>query len=338
MKKPYTCTCCGYNSMHKNTMRRHLYKKIPCPQVVNTIVLTEEIKQCILANRIYKIPPPPRVPQNQTIYQQINYNNIINNLIVNMESVEKLNKFISHNNVELIEYGDTIENKFQKQLKGFNENDDRFGVHDGLILDKGGLLDVVDQVTTLANEHCDNMNVLYEKKFNKLKLFDMGKWDDFILIQGICTLVSKIQECYFNAYECFLIRKIEFSSLGGQDKCVLKEQLTEYYKFIGCFELSPFVKDKNDTEILYAPEDERCDPSEEWTDDNTELSLRYTAFYSRVCDETKTSEFNKTKKSIVDIVKKNCLKNVDELNKRVMSLFNMDEEFKKTIIPVTLSI
>ena len=54
--------------------------------------------------------------------------------------------------------------------------------------------------------------------------------------------------------------------------------------------------------------------------------------YSKVCNEIRTNDQNKIKKNVVDIVKKNCMKNVDELNKRVVALFNMDEEFKQMIL------
>ena len=177
------------------------------------------------------------------------------------------------------------------------------------------------------------MNVIFDQKFNKLKLYDMGKWHELIVIQGVTTLLSKIQEHYFNLYECYLIRKIEVSNIGLQDKAVIKDKLAEYYKFIGCFQIDPFVKDKNDSEILYNQTDDRYDSFQEQTDENTDLPIRYTNLYYKIKGETKTSEINKHQKTIIDIVKKNCLKNVDELNKRVAILFNMDEEFKQTILP-----
>lgn len=56
-KEPYTCIRCRYTSYHKACMRYHLYKnKKTCPATKNVIELTDEIKQHILDNRIYKEP------------------------------------------------------------------------------------------------------------------------------------------------------------------------------------------------------------------------------------------------------------------------------------------
>jgi hypothetical protein len=53
-KRPYTCPCCGYTTTNKTDMRRHLYSNIKsCPKLLNDIELTDEIKDYILANRVY---------------------------------------------------------------------------------------------------------------------------------------------------------------------------------------------------------------------------------------------------------------------------------------------
>ena len=253
-----------------------------------------------------------------------------------MDTIEKITKYSTHQNMQLIEYGDSIENKFLKKMDGLKaapDNNIQFGSQDDLILDKANLLEVIDQVSSLAQEHSENLNIVYDKKFNRLKLYDNDKWDEFILINGITTLLTKIQEYYFNIYECYLIRKIEYSNLCYQDKAIIKDQLIEYYKFIGCFEIEPYAKDKNESEIMYNIDDRKFDSYQEYTDENTEVPIRYTNLYVKVCGETKTSDMNKIKKNIIEIIKKNCLKNVDELNKKVVALFNMDEEFKKIILP-----
>ena len=148
------------------------------------------------------------------------------------------------------------------------------------------------------------MNVIYDKKFDKLKLFDMGKWEELILINGISTLLSKIQETYFDAYECYLIRKIECSNLCYQAKSIIKTQLIEYYKFIGCFNIDPYVKDKNETLIIYTQEDKLYNSEISLTDENTMLPIKYMNLFEKVCGETKASELNKIKRNVVDIIKK----------------------------------
>lgn len=52
---PYACPCCGYSTPKKSHMHRHLYEvNKPCPQIIDAVELTDEVKQRILMNRVYK--------------------------------------------------------------------------------------------------------------------------------------------------------------------------------------------------------------------------------------------------------------------------------------------
>jgi hypothetical protein len=56
-KIKYGCIRCGYETNSKAHMYKHLFLKLsPCPQTLNIIELTDEIKQHIIDNRIYIIP------------------------------------------------------------------------------------------------------------------------------------------------------------------------------------------------------------------------------------------------------------------------------------------
>jgi len=221
--------------------------------MLHDIELTDSIKECIITNRVYLLPPPP-----QSLTQIINNNNTINNFVANLDTIEKLGKFLNYNDATLLECGDSITTSYTKQLKGLKLNPDTnlaFGSCDALVLDKNNLLEVVDQVSSLAQEHYTNFNIVYDKKFDKLKLYDMGRFEEYTLPIGIHTLLMKIQEFYFNVYECYLIRKIELSNLCQQEKAIIRDKLTDYYRFIGSFDIVPFVKEKNNTEVLYNEDD-----------------------------------------------------------------------------------
>ena len=61
MKLDYTCIRCNHKTKKKTDMRRHLYeRKDKCPGSANDIELTDEIKEKILLNRVYKIPKPQK--------------------------------------------------------------------------------------------------------------------------------------------------------------------------------------------------------------------------------------------------------------------------------------
>jgi hypothetical protein len=91
-KIEYTCIRCDYKTRKKNDMRKHLYNlKIECPAINNNIELTNEIKECILKNRIYKIPK--EILKSQTIIiPDINDKFSQSNIIVkNEENKQKFN-------------------------------------------------------------------------------------------------------------------------------------------------------------------------------------------------------------------------------------------------------
>lgn len=53
---PYCCIRCGYQTKFKTSIAKHFYDRAkPCPALVNDIELTEEVKQYILANKIYRV-------------------------------------------------------------------------------------------------------------------------------------------------------------------------------------------------------------------------------------------------------------------------------------------
>ena len=326
-KLPYTCICCGYEAIQKNDMRKHLYKKKPCPQTKNIIELTDQIKDHIMKNKVYHLPE--KTPQ-QIINNTINYNNTINNLITNMDTADKLTKYISFNDHNLIDIDTKLEDKFKKNVQRLENN------RPDQDLDKHVLFEMIDQVCSLAHDgQMKDFNIVYDEKFNRLKLYDSsGVWEESILIVGIRNLLIKIQEYYFDPYERYLIRKIRADDqLNGPRQMRMMEHLKDYYQFIECFDIEPFVKNSiNDTEILYNTDDDRYDCLAEFTEENTKLVHEFREKFKKIKDNTTKSFVNDTKKNVIDIIKHISKKNVDELNKKVISLFNMDEDFKKIIL------
>lgn len=81
-KEPYTCPRCGYCTRHKAYMRRHLYQnKKTCPGTKSAMPLTDDIKDCILNDRIYH--PPDKTPQHVIINQ-------FNNFVSKMDPIQEI--------------------------------------------------------------------------------------------------------------------------------------------------------------------------------------------------------------------------------------------------------
>lgn len=312
-KEPYCCIRCNYVTPLKGDMNKHLYKlKKTCPATKNDIELTNEIKDYILANRIYHLPKE----ESKNIINNIQNINTINNFIANMDPIEKISKYIVFKDIDLCNYSDTIENGLRDKCKLLENK--RCDIE----IDNNGFIDIIDQVSSLARNNMEEFNIIFDEKYNKLKLYEDGSWNESIITSGIKTFLTKIQEFYWDNYEFYLIRKIELAN-NFQNKNRSKELIIEYYKFIGCYDIEPYSKQKSDPTILY---DEDSD------DESKDISDKYYSLYIKTRDAIQKSYINTIKKQVIDILKKNSQRNINELNKKVTSLFHMEEEFKNTLL------
>lgn len=316
---PYTCICCGYTTRQKNDMRKHFNKKKPCPKVKNVIELTDDIKEHILANKIYIIPEEKPVSiNNHIINNYINNNNIITNYISNLDTIDKLNKYMNHTKQELIDFEQSVEERYTSRVKRLEINDFKYG----FALKTDDLLEIIDDISSMfKNNNIDYFNIIYDKATNKLKYYDCGVWEEYLINSGLTKIITTIQSYYLDTYECYLIRNI----INDFDESYVKisrynELLQEYYKFIGFFDVAPYIRDKHDGEILNNHLE------------TYDIEEKYYPMYIKIRDKSTKSEINFIKRSVIDIIKRNTSRNINELNTRVFNLFQMDETFKKTFL------
>ena len=312
-KENYACPRCGYTTCHKSSMVTHLFKtKKPCPAQKDDIHLDDTIKNYILENRIYRIPTPQ---QNASVTNNfINNYNILNNFINKIDPIEKLNQFTNYKHIEVLGIDDTMEDRYGNKVKRLDNDGYKYGFE----LNLNDLLEAIDEVSRVRT--LEDFNILYCARFDRLKIYD-GEWNEMLVTSGIKRLIETIQDYYWNAYECFLLRKIH-NSISSVEVVRSKELLDEYFKFIGCFDVVPFLKNKDDGEIL----------RKEYDDPQHTIDEDYGARYAKIRDQTTKSEINQVRKSVLDIIKKNTLRNIDELNKKVMELFHIDEKFKQQLL------
>jgi hypothetical protein len=304
-KTPYGCPRCGYTTIQKGDMRKHLHNLLkPCPQSENNIDLTEQIKDCIMKNRVYHIP---KQTQTQILIQQINNNQQINNFVSKMDTFEKIRKLNDKATTSLLTFDEQIQKDFEDDIYSFSMVETGL---DELSIRKGNILGIIDKLTKYDN--MDTMNVVYDKTPNKLSIFDEGDWETYAFEHGVVQLLHKIKTTYLDNYEEFLLDKLSMDDYP-RERQKAKELLQEYYNFIVSFDLRPLIVECKTTKII-------------------DYNEQYYKIYDKVKNNIKLSHAKELKRNVYQMVKNNCSASMLELNKRMMDIICTDEEFKNTVL------
>ena len=316
---PYTCPRCGYQSPRKWDIHRHLYTRTTrCPGVVDDIELTEEIKQYIINNRVFKPKKQePTSTTNTTIINSVvqNYNSF-NNMLASIDVVDRIMHLAKFKDTPIIDLETSVEGRYSAIAEKLDNNSYHFGFE----MNHEDMLETIDDVSSTKGD-MQNFNIIYDNISDKLKIYD-GEWEDYMLSKGVKKIISTIKAYYWDAYECYLLRKLN-SSANALEKQRCRELIKEYYHFICCFDIDPFVKDKPDSEILGDKSRNAYDMSEQY----------YPIYTKQKEAITKTKGISKDmKKKVIDLIKRNTEKNIKNLNREVYDIFSMEHGFRNIIM------
>lgn len=307
-KDDYFCPRCGYSTKQKGHMRKHLYDiKKPCPCLLNPIDLTDEIREHVLANRIYR-PPVKEAPI--TIIN--NYNQLFN-IVSKMNVVDKLDCYNKFKKTDMLDLEESITSKYSgviTKLEDCSMNEYWMTTYD--------IFNTIDKATCVSDPQ--QLSVFYNNMTDKINIYQLDEWQEYHIDEGIKAIVTIFKECYFDLYEKFLVNKLETESKLTQKYQMAREHITEYYTFIAAFDLYPWIKDKDDCDIF-------DDPQKKGTYD---IQDYWYAFYSRT--KGIKGPHKEIRSKIASIIKTNSKTSIYELNKRVMEVITMDEEFKNNIV------
>lgn len=348
----YQCPVCGYETGIKTHMKDHLYnRKAPCPVTVNNMELTDDIKELVLKNRVYNpsihdpitavaVPTAATITNNtKTIIHQYN---IVNNFIGGIPSIDKIQYYLDHTNTKMVGIDERVVSSFASKVRRLEQNPASY------IMKEDDFLESIDGAST--NTHVKNMNIIFNKKDKKISIFTT-KWKTYMPHKAIKIILSSIQENYFDAYECYLIRKLHDHDTHGRlaARVPLEELLVEYYTFIAYFDLSPFIKDRTNTDILNASFDDfdGAKPSDyttnedgddddvdddDATDQDLTISDKYCSKFEKARQNVTKTDRNRIEKAVLTIIKNNCEASLGHLNQKVLDLFKMDDIFKEQIM------
>ena len=311
----YLCPRCGYQTDHKNFMRNHLYTlKKPCAGKVMAIDLTDDIKEHVLANRVWHQPPLADPPP--TIHQTINNYNTMNNLVTRIDDLTKLMSYMDHTQTPLVNLSEQVEDMYAKHRTAMETMRSK-----NIFLENGVIFETIDDVTSAKD--LTVLNVLYEEVAQKLRIYDDNEWRTVLFDTGITEIITRIKDYYLDVYERYLLKLWHNPSSSLPKRAYIKEHVEEYYRFIACYSLHPFVRDQSDQEILEDDEHPR---------NRHDICDKWYSIYKEIKDNLPAVYVTRIKRDVARIVKRNAKANVLELNKKVMELIRMDEDFKNNVL------
>ena len=327
--EPYRCPRCDYNATNKTCMRNHLYKKRkPCPSTGNDIVLTDSIKEHIMNNRVYKIKDEAKI-MNQTI----NNYNTMNNFIAGLDAIEKINHITAHK-IEICAFEDKVQSEFEGCVSRMENDGVRSYDHK---LEHTDFMSIVNNLTKVIRgsqrtEFLEELNIIYDAKRKRIKVFS-GRWEEYLIAHGITHLVRTIVDYYLETYEIYLMRKLTRGGSSIGDINVYTKCLEEYYHFIGCFDIDPYCKGKYDNQIIFNSEDALFEigPEDSGEEDGYLIATRFTKMYNDIHGNITNTQRKSKQNEIQDILKSNSKSNLDELDKDIIDLVNIDAGFKENL-------
>lgn len=308
MKDPYECPRCGYRTKDKAYMRKHLFKtKKPCQGCKSNVILTEEIKEYILLNRVWRHNDDTRDMKTYIT----NYN-MVNNFVSNMSITNKLDMYLEHQNIKLKDFEESVEDIYKTrndvlESKAFTSPIIKFK--------KEHFLEFVDEVSNLSSR-LDQFNIMYDTRANKILLYESGAWQESLALQGMRQVIECIKAYYLDAYETYLLRNIKLQETSAIRKQECRNLLTEYYHFLVCFDIIPFVFNKSDGDIM------------ETDLLSSEIEDEFFNHYQMINDKIMKGEIMSIQRQVIDIIKRNSSRNIEDLNLKLTELFRMDTKFK----------
>jgi hypothetical protein len=185
----------------------------------------------------------------------------------------------------------------------------------------------------------ENLNCIYDTKKKRLRVYD-GTWDDHLDNNGLEFIANTIVDRYLEAYEIYIIRKLYGGVvLSGAEANEIRACLKDYYKFIACFDIKPYAASK----ILLSTSGTGTRTST-GTDNNTddfdeatrlEICNKLGDLYEQTNGDITKAYLKDVRKQMLDIIKANTHTNMTELDKGIIGIVNVQDDFKRLLFSDT---
>lgn len=329
-KVPYTCYRCSYNTIYKGNMRRHLYSKgVECPGIANDIELTAEIKEKILKNRVHHEPKPNQqhstvnTTQLNCIIHNINQQKNIINVLNGFDISNKVSALANRDGIEIQEFEDFIEEHYKKNVDKLLNDSYRHPVE----YTDTNFKEMVFEITESSD--LTSSVILSDKKKDAIYVsIGNNEWETIHGKRKIEVVVESLVKYFLQNYEIYLIRKLEASI----SEVRFNECLDKYYTFIATFDIHPFVRNKEDAQVMYNEDDENYANDSTISDIQAHRIVdKYNAKYAGIKTKLSDSKRNATYKEIATIITQNTVTHTERINTRIVELLQIEPEFLQQI-------
>lgn len=326
-KIPYECPRCGYTTQHKPAMRKHLYdlKKV-CPGQKSKIVLTTEIKEEVMRDRVYII---------QTTEQDDNGKCTMNfsNCVFGMDPTAKVEGVLSwsfnasenedsSNRIKPkpINFGDHIERIYGEKIQRLEDRSLKYGFQ----LKQDNFFELVDESIHIKSvNQINQLNLLHIKELNKIAIYHDDEWTYYLFDSGLNQVINILKNYYLESYEKYILYKIFVDkNASPYETNLYKNLLNEYFNFLAIFDVYPSSKDLQNSEFMTGFQH----------DNNFYISDFCMDRYNEEKQALKRCDINRVRKIIGDIIKNNNGANIKLLNQHIIDLAINDESFKTHLL------
>ena len=276
-------------------------------------------------NLIVPVTVSSDAPASQTINQTINTYNTMNNFLNGIDALTKIREYGVKKQIHYLPFDRDVELMYEKQRLRLENNT---FVHEHQ-KEEIEIIEMINHISKCCEKDMSDFNLCFDNKQNKLLMYESGDWQELFTNAGIQKIVTTIQDYFWNAYECFLIRKIE----KCEDQVRMRELLEKHYTFLACADVDPFVLGRHNNQINYTADDDEYWEAPAFTDiDAHSIQDYYLPMFRRIQKGLSKKAKEDAKKEIIQIVKSNTRNNMMQLNKLIVRIIDVEPNFQAILI------
>ena len=296
---------------------------IPDKMVANVTGSKEVIVGTVIQNnnQTINVQNITNVKPNNSVKNIVNNYKFIQNIVVKMDPITKVNHILEYQNESLTGYEPYLERLFMDRLCKMDDPNNNLN-HS---LSRENIIECVNEATRL-NGSTSNFNVFYQRDTKRIKIYHEETWTTYLEDSGVSKIIDFLRLNYLNDYELYLLRKLHDTSPNR--KVWNSERLETYYRLLFTYDMLPYVEGLTDKFII----GKTIKP-------NNDHSIEDYAFgvYNIVKREMKLNEKKDLKRTILNVIKSNTVENLKEINLTLTNLLHMDYEYKDKILPKLLN-